>query len=200
MNMMKTMFFAFVAMVGVLPAASAQSAPATGVTKVAVQFSGGHGTDPRDRGRPVVLVAAGLGVTPEVFREAFSRVRPAPAGAEPDPRQVRDNKSALLGALAKYGVTNERLDTVSNYYRYRPGRDSLWTNRPATAIALVKDGVVTGFEISDGGAGYSSPPEVTVPGYRVTVTAMVSFVKDLAKNGSIASLTLAPVSRPSAAK
>jgi hypothetical protein len=37
-------------------------------TKVPVNFSGGHETDPRDHGRPVVLVAAALKVRPEVFR------------------------------------------------------------------------------------------------------------------------------------
>ena len=31
-------------------------------SKVAVTFSGGHDTDPKDHGRPVVLVAAALGV------------------------------------------------------------------------------------------------------------------------------------------
>jgi len=80
---------------------------------VPVEFSGGHDTDPKDRGRPVVLVAGGLGVKPEVFREAFSHVKPAPAGTEPDPEQVRKNKAALMDALGKYGVTNEKLDTVS---------------------------------------------------------------------------------------
>ncbi len=45
--------------------------------KVPVTFSGGHGTDPRDYGRPVVLIAAALKVKPEVFRKAFSGVRPA---------------------------------------------------------------------------------------------------------------------------
>jgi hypothetical protein len=39
--------------------------------KVPVTFSGGHETDPQDRGRPVVLVAGALGVKPEVFRKAF---------------------------------------------------------------------------------------------------------------------------------
>ena len=35
--------------------------------------------------RPVVLIAAALGVSSDVFREAFSHVRPAPAGTRPDP-------------------------------------------------------------------------------------------------------------------
>ena len=45
--------------------------------KVPLTFSGGLDTDPQDHGRPVVLVAAGLGVKPEVFREAFRGVTPA---------------------------------------------------------------------------------------------------------------------------
>jgi hypothetical protein len=51
--------------------------PPAGVTKVPVVFSGGHDTVVVDRGRPVVLIAAALGVPDEVFREAFSHVRPA---------------------------------------------------------------------------------------------------------------------------
>ncbi len=99
-------------------------APVPDVTRVSVEISGGHETDRRDRGRPVILVASALGVPAKVFREAFSHVHPAPAGTRPDPEQVRANKDALLSALSKYDVTNDRLDTVSNYYRYvrRRGR------------------------------------------------------------------------------
>src|SRR3954464_1418244 len=89
-------------------------------TKVPVTFSGGHETDPRDHGRPVVLIAAALGLMPDVFRDAFSRVRPARDGRDPEPAQVRQNKAVLLDALEKYGITNEQLDRVSDYYRYPP--------------------------------------------------------------------------------
>src|SRR5438045_1713230 len=65
---------------------------------VPVTFSGGHETDPKDGGRPVVLVAAGLGVKPEVFREAFRGVTPARDG-RPTPEQARKNKEALLKVL-----------------------------------------------------------------------------------------------------
>src|SRR6476620_10797851 len=95
-------------------------------TRVPIVFSGGHETDPRDRGRPVILIASALGVPPEVFREAFSHVHPAPPGRGPTPEEARRNKDALLGALSKYGVTNERLDEVSNYYRYRRDHGELW--------------------------------------------------------------------------
>src|SRR4051812_47520904 len=79
-----------------------------------VTFTGGHDTDPRDGGRPVVLVAAGLGVPPEVFREAFRGVTPARNG-RPSAEEARRNKEALMKVLGPRGVTNDRLDEVSNY-------------------------------------------------------------------------------------
>ena len=172
------------------PVALRELAP--GVTRVPVVFSGGHDTDPRDGGRPVVLVASALGVAPEVFREAFSHVRPARAGSEPEPEQVHQNKAALMNALGKYGINNDQIDTISNYYRYVRSRNELWTNKPAVANALLKNGVVIGFEIVRGGAGYSSPPTISVPNLRNgTVVAKLAFGRTLTTNGSIASLTLA---------
>lgn len=160
-------------------------------TRVAVVFNGGYETDPQDRGRPVVLIAAALGVPGEVFRAAFRNVRPAPAGQEPDPEQVRRNKDALLNALGRYGVTNDRLDTVSNYYRYNGRRGEMWRHRDAAAYATVRDGRVTGFTLTDPGAGYSSPPTVTVPGLeRVGVSATLAYGPEFDKNGSIKALNL----------
>lgn len=173
--------------------ASAQSAPpANGVTRVPVVFSGGHETDPRDYGRPVVLVASALGVSSEVFREAFSRVHPAgPGSGGPTREEARANKAALLSVLGKYGITNERLDEVSNFYRYPPGSRGLWKNRPAVANALVKDGVITGYEIVDGGAGYTTPPAVAVPNLSDTAAKVeLSFGKKFETNGAIATITL----------
>ena len=106
-----------------VPVSGAQAEP--DVARVPVVFTGGHETDPRDRGRPVALVAAALGVPADVFREAFTHVRPAPAGTQPDPEAVRRNKDALMAALAPYGVTNDRLDAVSNHYRYVRSRGEL---------------------------------------------------------------------------
>ncbi|MBW7459054.1 hypothetical protein K0U00_33890, partial [Paenibacillus sepulcri] len=84
-----------------------------------VVISGGFDTDPVDHGRPVVLIAAALGVPTEVFREAFSGVTPAGAGSGgPTAEEAQQNKAALLKVLGSYGITNERLDEVSNYYRY----------------------------------------------------------------------------------
>src|SRR5215218_9651255 len=88
-------------------------------TQLPVTFSGGHETDPKDHGRPVVLVAAALNVKPEIFRKAFSGVKPA-HGRGPTGEEARRNKEALMKVLGPYKVTNDRLDEVSNYYRYRP--------------------------------------------------------------------------------
>lgn len=163
-----------------------------GITRVPATFSGGHDTEPVDMGRPVILIASALGVEPAVFREAFSRVNPAPAGTAPSGERVHENKAVLLAALGPLGITNERLDEVSDYYRYRPGGGRLWTNREAEAFALVKDGVVTGFEITDRGAGYSSPPSVSVAGYpNLRVAVQLAFGKDFETNGSIHGMIIA---------
>ena len=165
------------------------------VTRVPVVFSGGHDTDPRDGGRPVILVASALGVPPEVFRETFTHVHPAgPGSGGPTPDEARANKRALLDGLAKYGVTNERLDEVSNYYRYMKSQGQMWTVKPAQAVALVKGGAVTGYEIVDGGAGYSTPPAVTVPGVKdAAAVVSLSFGTDLAANGAVSAIAAVPV-------
>jgi hypothetical protein len=184
---------AIAALVLLMPSiSSGQSTSGSGATRVPLVFSEGHETDPRDRGRPVVLVAGALGVAPEVFREAFSHVRPAKAGTRPDPEQVRKNKSALMQALGKYGVSNDRLDEVSNYYRYVRSRGEMWPTKPAAGYARVKDGKVVGFVITDGGSGYSSPPLVSVSGMSgVAVEAKLSFSQDFAANGTVSAVTLA---------
>jgi hypothetical protein len=170
---------------------NAQSSASSKETEVPVVFTGGHETDPRDHGRPVVLVAAGLGVTPEVFREAFSRVHPAGPGRSPEEHQVRENKHVLMEALGKYGVTDDRLNEVSNYYRYPPGAEHSWTQRPAQARALIRNGKISRFVITDAGAGYSSPPSIAVPQLpNVRAKCELSFVKDLQKNGEIGNIKL----------
>ena len=175
---------------------SARSAPQQlpqGVTRVAVVFAGGHETEGVDRGRPVILIAAALGVPSEVFREAFSRVHPAgPGSGGPTEAEARQNKEALMRVLRKYGITNERLDEVSNFYRYPPGRDKIWRSTPAQADALVKNGTVIGYEITDGGAGYSSLPSVLVPGTKGANAAVkLAFGKDLDSNGAVAAIAVA---------
>jgi hypothetical protein len=162
-----------------------------GETVAPVSFIGGHETDPRDGGRPVVLIAAALNVPSDVFRKAFSGVTPAAGGEEPQPEQVRLNKQALLKVLGPYGITNDQLDTVSDYYRYSGSRGQMWRNTPATATATIRDGTVVAITITNPGAGYSSVPTISVPGARKFNAAVtVAFGTDFEKNGSIASVTL----------
>lgn len=159
--------------------------------RIPVVITGGHETDPRDHGRPVALVAGGLGVTPGVFRQIFSGVHPVAPGSYPDEGRARENKSVLLAALSRYGVTNQRLDTVSDYYRYQPGAGRLWPTRPASILAMVKNGEVTSFEVTDGGAGYTSVPTLSVPGVKFPpVRVEVSYSQDLRSNGGITAVTI----------
>ena len=119
---------------------------------------------------------------PEIFREAFSLVNPARIGA-PEPGRVHDNKRALLDALGKYGITNDRLDSVSDFYRYRPGADELWRNVNAEAYAIVANGKVTKLVITNPGYGYTTKPTATVDGKRLETE--IAFDKDVKKNGRV---------------
>jgi hypothetical protein len=160
---------------------------------VSVTISGGYETDPQDHGRPVVLIAAALGVPTEVFREAFSGVTPAGlSSGGPTVEEAQRNKAALLKLLAPYGITNDRLDEVSNYYRYNGQQSRTWKITPATATAIVQNGVVTGISITNPGSGYSSTPTITIKGPEGTTTAIatLSYSTDFAKNGSISSIKL----------
>jgi len=169
--------------------AIAQSA-GPGTTRVPVVFSGGHETDPRDQGRPVSLIAGALGVLPDVFRDAFSHVHPAPPGTEPDSQRVHANKRVLLDALGRYGITNDRLDEVTTKYRYRRDSEEMWPTTEAQAYALVKNGKVMQYVVTSGGAGYSSPPSVSLPSLpHATARAQISFNSDFEKNGSVTALT-----------
>lgn len=155
-----------------------------------VVFQGGYETDSVDRGRPVALIAAVLGVETEVFRDAFSGVTPA-HGRGPSEAEAQANKKVLLDALGKYGITNERLDEVSNYYRYRPQSGELWQHTPATATATVENGQVVSVKITNAGAGYMAPPTVVVAGHpNATVKATIEFTKDFETNGRLSSLTV----------
>ena len=99
----------------------------------------------------------------------------------------------LLDALGPYGVTNDRLDTVSNYYRYNRANGEIWPTTPATAYATLRNGLVTGFTLTNPGSGYSSPPLVTIPGMtNLHLTPTLAFGPDFAKNGSIKAITLNP--------
>jgi hypothetical protein len=158
--------------------------------QVGVVFTGGHDTDPRDNGRPVVLIAAALGVEPQVFRDAFSGVRPAALGTTPGSEQVTANKAVLLAALSSYGISNARLDTVSNHYRYDASAGELWPTETATARAFVKDGRVVRVVMTDPGSGYTSTPIATVPGMTGQLRVTLRYGTDLATNGGVAAVTV----------
>jgi hypothetical protein len=173
--------------------ASAETPLPAGVKRVPVTLSGGFETDPRDQGRPVILIASALGVAPEVFRETFTHVHPAGRGSGgPTREEAQQNKKALMDGLGKYGVTNDRLDAVSNYYRYPPGPGGRWKTKDASANALVKDGKVVGFEIVDHGSGYTSEPTVSAPGVSgpASYKVKLAYTKDFETNGSIQSIAV----------
>ncbi len=180
------LLLALVGMVG-LGRSQAQSAE----KKLPITFSGGHETDPQDGGRPVVLIAAALGVKTEQFREAFRDVRPARNG-RPSGEDARRNKAALMKVLAPLGVSNDRLDEVSNYYRYRPQNGELWRTTPAKAYALVQDGKIKQIVVTQPGSGFSTPPKAAVEGMEQTALEVtIQFDKDLKKNGAVKSVAFA---------
>ncbi|WP_437229073.1 hypothetical protein SH661x_001242 [Planctomicrobium sp. SH661] len=173
----------------ITPIAIADQKPSADETHVKVTFSGGHETEGVDRGRPVNLIAGALGVKPEVFRKAFSGVRPAAGGRPPEAAQVHQNKAVLMRALGPLGVTNDRLDAVSNYYRIRPGE--MWPTQPAEAVAIVKNEEIVRFEVTKGGSGYCSQPKISVPGHKVPpVQIELSFGPKFEENGAISAINI----------
>jgi hypothetical protein len=160
-------------------------------TKVPVTFSGGHEIAKNDFGRPIPLMAAALGVKPEVFREAFSGVTPA-KGRGPTGDEARKNKGALLKVLRPYGVTNERMDEVANYYRFRPQDHELWPTTTAKAEAIVENGKIKKIVVTEPGAGYCSQPTVKIDGFDdAKFNVELSLSKELKKNGGVKSVELA---------
>ncbi|MCM2374309.1 EF-hand domain-containing protein [Aporhodopirellula aestuarii] len=150
----------------------------------------GYKTDPRDGGRPVKLIAAALGVEDDVFRQAFSKVQPA-RGGHPTPQRARANKEVLMNALKPHGVTNDRLDEVSNWYRYRPESGELWQHREASVTPVIENGKLLSVRVDNGGAGYISTPRIRVAGFEdVQLKCELEFGEDLESNGRIASITI----------
>lgn len=155
----------------------------------ALSFTGGYETEPVDNGRPVNLIAALMGVEPQVYRDAFSNVTPEYQG-HLHPETAQANKKILLEALAPYGVTNEQIDAATNAYRYNGAEGEFWPTTPASAEATVKDGRLE-IIITNPGAGYNSTPQVSIPGYpNVKLVATIQFTPDFATNGSISSISL----------
>ncbi len=161
-------------------------------TQIPVTFTGGHEIGRNDYGRPVVLIAAALGVKPEVFRQAFSGVTPA-KGRGPSGEEARRNKDALMKVLKPHGITNDRLDEVSNYYRFRPQNGELWPTIAAKAHAVVENGQIKKIVVTQPGSGYCSTPMATVQGMKdVTLKVSLKFGTDLKKNGGIEAVEVAP--------
>jgi len=72
-------------------------------------------------------------------------------------------------------------------------RGGIWRNEPAVANALVKAGHVIGYEVVGGGAGYTSPPTVQVPGIKdVAATVKLSFSQKFESNGSVSAIAISP--------
>jgi hypothetical protein len=189
---MKPLFYALAAVALAAPGCTGKPSPGEGVPLV---FSGGHDIGPGDHGRPCVLIAAALGVKTEVFREAFSGVTPA-KDRGPSGDEARRNKEALLKVLGPHGITNERIDEVSDFYRYRPQNGELWKHRQAEAHAVLENGKIAKVVVTDPGFGYSTPPQITVSGHpdaKFLVT--LSFDKDFQKNGSIAAIEVVDPSK-----
>ncbi|MBI1367744.1 MAG: hypothetical protein GC162_03730 [Planctomycetes bacterium] len=159
-------------------------------TKQAIVFSGGHEIGDHDYGRPVALIAAGLGVETDVFREAFSGVTPA-RGRGPTEAEARKNKEAMMKVLRPHGVTNERLDEVANYYRFRPDSGRIWPTREAKGYAIVEDAKVKRIVMTDLGSGYCNAPTATIKGASGTLLRVtLHYDKNLEQNGSIASVEM----------
>lgn len=159
-------------------------------TRVPVKFTGGHDISKKDFGRPIPLIAAALGVKPDVFRKAFSGVTPA-RGRGPSGDEARKNKEALLSVLGPHGVTNERLDEVSDYYRFRPQEDELWPVKAAKAEAIVEGGQIKRIVVTEPGHGYSTPPRATVKGFAdAKLRVDLAFSKTFKKNGAVRAIAL----------
>jgi hypothetical protein len=168
-------------------------------TKLPVTFTGGHELSRNDYGRPIALMAAGLGVKPEEFRKAFSGVTPA-RGRGPTGAEARRNKEALMKVLTPLKVTNERMDEVANYYRFRPQNGEMWPTKAAEAHAVIENGAIKKIVVTEPGSGYNSPPTATVKGFeKIRLEAKVKYDKNLKKNGGIAAVEVV-ADKPPAAK
>jgi hypothetical protein len=161
-------------------------------TKVPVTFSGGHELGKNDYGRPITLMAAALGVKPDEFRKAFSGVKPA-RGRGPTGEEARRNKDALMKVLGPLKVTNERMDEVANYYRFRPQKGELWPTKPAEAYAIVDGGKIKEIVVTEPGSGYNTPPKATVEGFKnARLETKVKYDTNLKQNGGVESIEIVP--------
>ncbi|WP_139228528.1 hypothetical protein [Planctomicrobium piriforme] len=173
---------------------SAQNWPIE-ATRVPVIFTNGHDTEAADKGLPVKLLAGGLGVPDSVFRSALTQLQ-AVRGVAPNEWQLQTMQTYLFKTLAKYDVSAYRLETVTAYYRHEQPRGELWPTKSAKAFAVIDNGRLLGFEVLNGGSGYSSAPTVSIPGHNnLFVNIDIAYGREFGTNGSITSITLAELKK-----
>lgn len=155
-----------------------------------ITISGGHETDDIDAGRPVFLIGSMLGITGEQFRDAFSYVTPEENGHLND-ETAQANKVKLLAQLEPYGITNDEINRVTDYYRYYPGDTNIWPYAHVVLDATISNGAVTSFEVTSGGHGYTSNVTIVVDGYgNIPVNATISYTDSFETNGAIDTITV----------
>src|SRR5262249_54667058 len=124
-----------------------------------------------------------------------SGVTPA-KGRGPTGDEARKNKTALMKVLSPHGVTNDRLDEVSNYYRYQPQKGELWPTTEAKAYAIMENSKIKQIVVTDHGSGYCSTPKVSIDGFKdVEFKVTLEFNKELKKNGAIAAVEIVPAKK-----
>jgi hypothetical protein len=190
-NMKKLLLICLVA--GLMAGCKKESLPevstAASSSEVSVTITGGYETVASDGGRPTILIASALGIPQTTFQLAFSGVTPA-KGGQPTTSEELANKAALLRVLSPLGITNDRLDEVSDYYRYLESSGQVWTRVAAEATATVVNGTVTKITITKAGSGYSSVPVITVVGSTSKLSAAISYSTDFTTNGRISAINI----------
>ncbi|NQZ84340.1 MAG: hypothetical protein HRU03_01360 [Nanoarchaeales archaeon] len=158
---------------------------------ILIDINGGYELDLEDKGRPTKLISEGLGISQEQFQYAFSFVTPAGAGRSPTKEEEEKNKIALMNVLEPLGISNDKLDEVSNYYRYRTEVNKKWRHVEAELYAVIIDGVVVSVEITNKGAGYTSKPSLSIEGFEdVELVPVISFSTHLESNGELSEVII----------
>jgi len=149
---------------------------------VMVTVSGGHEIPDTDKGQPLELIGGLLGITGAQARDSF--YYPFPKDGN-----LNDWNALFLEQLEYYGLRVDELDIA--LIRYLPTTEGVWNYTHADLRAIIENNVVVGFEIIDGGRGYTSQPTITVEGYDdVGVEMTISYTKDFETNGAITDIRL----------
>ena len=106
-----------------------------------------------------------------------------------------------MKVLAPLKVTNDRMDEVANYYRFRPQKGELWPTKPAEAYAVIDSGKIKEIVVTEPGSGYNTPPKATIDGFKnIRLESKIKYDKDLKKNGGIESVEIAADKPPTKTK